>query len=566
MLTSLHIENIAVIRRADVEFREGFSALTGETGAGKSLLIDSLNLLLGNRVPRDLVRTGEEQATVSAVFEELSPAVLSELSEMGFPCPDGTLMLQRTLTADGHSRTRLNGQTVTQTVQRRVAGLLVSIHGQSDSQRLLQKSGHLALTDAYCRPDAELAAYRSAYRAYCDVRKKLEERSQDAAQTLRLQEMLRYQIADVDALRLRDGEEEALEKELDRLLHAEKINQQSDLAYRCLAGGEKTSAVSLVHRARSAIASLGTVLDGTDDLLRRLEAAESELYDLSETVRGFADDDPEDPTARIDRLESRLDAIAKLKRKYGASIAEVLAFRERAAEQLESLDCSEETRAALEAECGRLRGEAERFALILREKRLAAAEEIDRQVTGSLAFLDMPKVRFHVALTPTDLNADGADDCEFLIASNPGEPLLPMTHIASGGELSRIMLALRSVLNDRDGAQTVIFDEIDAGVSGKTSRKIGIRLAETARTAQVLCVTHSAQIASLADAHYRVSKEEREGRAETCVTELDDAGRVEEIARILGGIQVTDVQRAAAREMIAEYRENGRSGPGEVRA
>lgn len=558
MLTSLHIENIAVIRRADVDFRAGFSALTGETGAGKSLLIDSLNLLLGNRVSRELVRSGEEKATVGAVFEELSEPVLNALSEMGFPCEDATLMLQRTLTADGKSQTRLNGQTVTQAVQRRVAGMLVSIHGQSDSQKLLQKSGHLALIDAYIKPEAELAAYRGVYRAYREAEKRLESLSRDASETLRRQEMLKYQIADIDALKLREGEEEAAEKERDRLLNLEKINQNSDLAYRCLAGGEKTSAVSLIRRARSAVAALGSVVDGAEELLERLDRAESELFDIAETVAGYADDDREDPTARIDRLEGRLEAIAKLKRKYGATVAEVLAFRSRAAAELEELDCSDEKRAAAEAECKRLRAEVERHAAALHRARAEGAKEITKQVTDALSFLDMPKVRFDVALTPCEPNENGADDAEFLIAANLGEPLLPMARIASGGELSRIMLALRSVINDRDGAETVIFDEIDAGVSGKTSRKIGIKLAQAAKHAQVLCVTHSAQIASLADTHYRVSKSERGGRAETSVEELSEAGRVEEIARILGGIEVTDVQREAAREMIEEYRKTGR--------
>ena len=558
MLTSLHIENIAVIRRADVDFRAGFSVLTGETGAGKSLLIDSINLLLGNRVSRELIRSGEDKATVGAVFEGLSEPVLAALSEMGFPCDDGTLMIQRTLCTDGKSQTRLNGQTVTQTIQRRVAGMLVSIHGQADSQKLLQKAGHLSLIDAYCKPVAETERYREVYRAYCEAKKRLDSLSRDASETLRRQEMLRYQIADIDALKLREGEEEAAEKERDRLLNLEKINQNADLAYRYLSVGEKTSAVNLLRRARSAVAALGNLVEGTDDLLERLDRAESELFDIAETVAGFADDDREDPTARIDRLEGRLDAIAKLKRKYGATVADVLAFRDRAAAELDSLDCSDEKRAELEADCKRLRRATEEAAAVLHEKRVAAAKEITERVTGTLAYLDMPKVRFDVALSSCEPNENGTDDAEFLIASNPGEPLLPMVRIASGGELSRIMLALRSVINDRDGAETVIFDEIDTGVSGKTSRKIGIKLMEAAKSAQVLCVTHSAQIASLADVHYRVSKVERAGRAETQVGELTGDDRVEEIARILGGIEVTQAQRAAAREMIEEYRTTGK--------
>lgn len=557
MLTSLQIENVAVIRRVNVEFHAGFSALTGETGAGKSLLIDSLNLLLGNRVSRELIRTGESKATVSAVFESLSEPLLFALSEMGISCEDGILLLQKILFADGKSQTRMNGQIVTQAMQRKIAGMLVSIHGQSDSQKLLQKSGHLALVDSYCKPDAELCAYREVYHAYRAVEAKLAALSADASETLRRKEMLRYQIADIDALKLREGEEEAAEKERDRLLNLEKLNQNADLAYRALTGGEKINAAALVHRAESAVSALSGIVDGAEDLADRLARVESELTDISETVQSFADHDTADPTARIDRLEARLEAISKLKRKYGATISEVLAFRNRAAEELELIDGSDDRREELEIECKRLQKETESLAGILHEKRKTAVREITAKVTETLGFLDMPKVRFDIALSPCEPNENGTDEAEFLIASNPGEPLLPMTKIASGGELSRIMLAIRSVINDRDGAETVVFDEIDTGISGKTSRKIGIKLLQTAKTAQVLCVTHSAQIASLADTHYLVSKTEREGRSETDVRELDDDARVEEIARILGGIQITEAQREAAREMIAEYRKEG---------
>ena len=408
--------------------------------------------------------------------------------------------------------------------------------------------------DSYCKPDAELDAYRTAYHAYRAAEERLSALSADTAETLRRREMLSYQIADIDALKLREGEEEAAQKERDRLLNLEKLNQNAELAYRALSGGEKINAAALVRRAGIAISALSGIVDGTQELADRLERVESELTDISETVISFADHDTDDPTARIDRLESRLEEIAKLKRKYGNSVAEVLTFRNRAAAELELLDCSDEKRGELEAEHKRLRGETERFAGILRQKREKAVLEITKQVTETLSFLDMPKVRFDIALSPCEPNENGMDEAEFLIASNPGEPLLPMTKIASGGELSRIMLAIRSVINDRDGAETVVFDEIDTGISGKTSRKIGIKLLQTAKTAQVFCVTHSAQIASLADVHYLVSKSERDGRNETSVRELKGEERVEEIARILGGIQITDAQRLAAREMIEEYR------------
>ena len=554
MLRSLHIENVAVIRRADLEFDRGFSVLTGETGAGKSMIIDSINLLLGNRVSKEIIRSGEEQAQVGAVFEELSDGVCAFLEEMGFPSVERTLMLRRTLSTDGRSRAYLNGQMVTQAILKEIAGRLISIHGQSDSQRLLQKKSHIELLDAFAKPIEQKGAYAQVYAELQASMKKLKSISQDESERMRLAEMLKYQIEDIDSVKPKAGEEERLIKERDLLLGAEQINKQISLAYRALCGGEKTNARDLVKRAEQAVRSLNGLIDGAEAHCERLLAAASELEDVGELLLSYSVDDADDPTARIDRIEARLEKISKLKKKYGSSVEEILAFRNTAARRLEELECSDEMRLSLEKECARLRGSAQDAARALSEKRAVAAREITRQVTEALAFLDMPRVRFEVAVMPTELSPLGADDVEFLIAANPGEPLLPMIKIASGGELSRIMLSLRSVLNDRDGAETVIFDEIDTGVSGKTSRKIGIKLKESAQNAQVLCVTHSAQIASLADTHFRIVKEEREGRAETDVFCLDDDARIEEIARILGGIEVTAAQRNAAMDMINEYR------------
>ncbi len=554
MLRSLHIENIAVIRRADVDFREGLSVLTGETGAGKSMIIDSINLLLGNRVSREMIRSGEERALVSAVFEELSARTVRELEELGFSCEDGSLMLQRTVTADGRSQTRLNGRAITQAMQKQITPLLISIHGQMDSHKLLRRASHLELLDAYARGELPLERYREVYSAYREVKKQLDSTVRDESERLRLQETYRYQLADIDSVKPKEGEEEALEKERDRLQNLERINRQSELAYRYLAGGEKGDAVALMRRARAAVQSLAGVVEEAESLAERLAEAESEVVDIAERVASFADDDREDPTARIDRIEGRLEKLSRLKRKYGGTVGEVLAFRNRIAAELDALELTDERREDLELICRERRREAEAAAAELREKRRAAAERVVAEVTEALRFLDMPKVRFEVSFTPCELNEHGGDDVEFLVATNPGEPVAPLAKIASGGELSRMMLALRSVLDDRDGATTVIFDEIDTGVSGKTSRKIGLKLRESASRAQVLCVTHSAQIASLADVHYLITKGERDGRAETEVRELTEEERVEEIARILGGISVTAAQRDAAREMIAEYR------------
>ncbi len=554
MLSSLHIENVAVIKAADLEWKSGFSVLTGETGAGKSIIIDSINLLLGNRVSREIIRSGESRALVSAVFEELSDGVISALANLGFEVNDRSLMLQRTLSADGRSQTRLDGQIITQNLQKEIARMLISIHGQSDSQKLLQKSEHRALLDAYAEPESEQNAYSICYRALKDAENRLAAVSHDDSEKVRRAEMLKYQMEDIDAAKLRPGEEESLIKERDRLVNYEQISRQVRLSYRALRGGEKGSAYDLLRRAQNALGTLEGLIEGADALSERLAAVASEVDDIAESVLSYEGEDIGDPTARIDQLEGRLEEISKLKRKYGNDIDAVLAFRANAARELETLQCSDELRRELQKEVKILTIKATEAACALTQTRKAAAEEIVGRVTETLGFLDMPKVRFEIRIAPAALSEYGADDIEFMIATNPGEPLQPMIKIASGGELSRIMLALRSVINDRDGAATVIFDEIDTGVSGKTARKIGIKLKESAARAQVLCVTHSAQIASLADTHYLISKSEKDGRAETAVKVLEKEERVEEIARILGGIEVTDAQRKAAREMIEEYR------------
>ena len=554
MLTSLHIENIAVIRQADLDLSSGFSALTGETGAGKSMIVDSINLLLGNRTSREIIRSGEASATVSAVFEGLSEVAVNHISEMGFNIEDASVMLSRTITADGRSQTRLNGRVITQAMQKEIARLLISIQGQADSQNLLQKSRHRELLDAYGISKEAFAEYRIAFEELKKCRKEMASLSQDSAEKLRLSEMLKYQIEDIDAMKLKDGEEEALIKERDRLSNLERINKQTGMICRLLRDSEKGNAYDVIRRAETVLESLDGLIDDTDSLSSRLSFAASEIEDVAETVRSYMDDDCEDPTARIDRIEGRLEGIAKLKRKYGVDVAAVLAFRADAAARLETLETSDERLAELQKQVEKLTKAAEEKAATLRQKRKEAAKEIVKQVTESLVFLDMPKVRFEIAIQPCELCEHGGDDIEFLIATNPGEPLLPLSKIASGGELSRMMLALRSVLNDHDGVDTVIFDEIDTGVSGKTSRKIGIKLKETAKSGtQVLCVTHSAQIASLADNHYQITKHERDGRAETEVQLLNTDERIDEIARILGSIEPTAAQRNAAREMIEEY-------------
>ncbi len=568
MLESLHIENVAVIKSVDIDFADGLCVLTGETGAGKSLLIDSVNCLTGGRVSRDLIRTGEDKALISAVFSPPEGEIVAALSELGIDLPAGdSLMLQRVMNRDGRSIARINGRAVTQSILREAGALLINIHGQSDNQKLMQKSAHIDLLDAYSRDETVFADYRETYLQWKTIREKIASLRQDESERIRTREMLEFQIKDIDSAKLRAGEEEKLTERRDKLLHLEKINRQVTLACRALCDGEKSTVMSLCDRAESALAQIAPIIPECDGLMERLAVIRAEAEDLADRIREFGDEDVGDPTAELDKLEGRLDTITRLSRKYGEDIPAILAFRDKAAERLEEIDTADDRIADYENELSALTQKLTDLAAELTAHRIAAATRLGAEVQESLAFLDMPKVRFEVAVTPRGtFGGNGADEVEFLIASNPGEPLGSMIRIASGGELSRIMLAIRSVLNQRYGVPTAIYDEVDTGISGRTARKVGIKLANIASASegaarqprqQVICVTHSAQIASLADAHYVIEKRETAAedgtlRAETSVRPIEEADRVEEIARILGGLDITDSQRAAARELIVE--------------
>ena len=513
MLQSLHIENIAVIKSVDVDLADGLCVLTGETGAGKSLLIDSINLLTGGRVSRELIRTGEDRAMVSALFSPPEGELAAALSEWGIELPEGdSLMLQRVITRDGRSTARINGRAVTQGILREAGALLINIHGQSDNQKLMQASAHKALLDNYAQDADELEQYAEDFRRWREIRNEIDRLRCDAAERIRLQEMLAYQIKDIDAARLKVGEEERLTERRDKLHHMEKINRQVGFACRALCDGEKATVAALCDRAEAALSSIAGIIPECDELMERIGNLRAEAEDIADRVRSFGDEDMGDPTAELDKLEGRLEIISRMKRKYGESVEAVLAFREEANGRLQEIDMADELIGTLEAEerglAERMTGKAEELTGIRR----LAAEALSGAVQEALAFLDMPKVRFSVSVTPTEtFTPDGMDSVEFLIATNQGEPLQPLVRIASGGELSRIMLAIRSVLNQRYGVPTAIYDEVDTGVSGRTSRKVGIKLAAIAHGGgdgegtQVICVTHSAQIASLADAHYAVS-------------------------------------------------------------
>ena len=555
MLSSLHIENVAVIKTLDVDLEGGFTALTGETGAGKSIIIDSINMLMGGKIQRELIRNGESKALVSGIFTSLSKPAIMKLEELGLSADeDGNVMLQKSITVDGKSSIKLNGRTITASVQREIASALINIHGQNDSLLFLTKSSHIGLLDAFAEDGAELYLYKESFDKFSELGKALSELESGDKEKNRLIEIYRFQISEIDTLKLREGEEEVLEAECAKLRNLEKIKKQTAFAYRVLHSSEKSASVTyLLDRAAQSLSSISDVVPESAELAEKLKNYRYEIEDIALTVEGFTSDGFDgDPTARLNKIEGRLDAIAKLKRKYGSTIKEILDFRAEIAEKLDMIEQSDDKIAEYKEKLAVVKAEMTERAEKLRAKRVKAAKGLVDLIMGVLVFLDMPKVRFDVSIMPTEPRKNGFDDVEFLVATNAGEPLKPMIKIASGGELSRIMLAMKSVLADKDSIDTLIFDEIDTGISGGTSRKVGIKLKSIAKGIQVICVTHSAQIASLADSHFKINKNEADGRAFTSLTLLDDNGRIEETARILGGIEVTETQRSAAIEMIRE--------------
>ncbi|MBE6667538.1 MAG: DNA repair protein RecN [Ruminococcaceae bacterium] len=553
MLSALHIENIAVVKSLDVDFSYGMTVLSGETGAGKSIIIDSLGLLLGMRADKELIRSGEDRAEVSAVFEGLPDSATALISELGFDSSEGSIMISRSVSTAGSSA-RINGRAVTLSVLREVSGVLFNIHGQNDNQQLLDPDNHVEIIDSYAKNSEIRGEYSEIYREILHKRNEIDSLRRDRREQERLSEMLRFQIADIDGARLKRGEEEVLEQTVAKLRSMEQIIKCCTFVQKALEGSEKTrGAIYLTERAAAAMDNVSDALPEAESISERLNDIKYELADIAESMSALYDFGGEDPSTKLDRAEARLHTIGRLKKKYGNSVEEILDFRAEATARLSDMENADGRIEELTAELEALEARANALAKSLSERRRNLSRELTKKITETLAFLDMPKVRFDVGIEKTeDFGATGKDCVEFLISTNPGEPLMPMAKIASGGELARIMLSLKNVLNECDGIDTVIFDEIDTGISGKTSRKVGIKLKEISAKTQVICVTHSAQIASMAHNHFHISKTEVDGRAETRLRLLDRDGREEEIARILGGIEITEAQRSAAREMIAD--------------
>ena len=559
MLLSLHIENIAVIKNIDFNFSEGFMVLTGETGAGKSVVIDSINLLLGAKAERELIRSGQTQAMVSGLFGELSEKTVNGLKELGIDIPeDGEILLQRTVNQDGKSRAMINGRSISLSVLKNITPLLVSVHGQTDTASLQDSRNHLELLDTYADLKELKSEYQSAYFTLDKIRKEINEVNEKLAESERLKEILEYQIKDIESASLKEDEEEILVEKRGKLKNSEKITKNSEFVYKALKGSEKGSVSYLLDRSISALNQISDVVPAFSEYSDRLRECLYQVEDIAEEVYAVLDDIDGDPTVTLNKIESRLDKISKLERKYGATIKDVLAFCAKAKAELETLQNSDGVLKSLHQKEKVAYKEALVLAKRLHDERLKAAKTLEESVKDTLEFLDMPKVVFFVSLKEMTkgeerlLNRDGGDEIEFYISANRGADPQPLAKIASGGELSRIMLALKSVISDKDGIPTVIYDEIDAGVSGKTARKIGIKMLSLSKSTQLFCVTHSAQIASLADMHFLISKGDINGETETGVRILDEEGRINELSRILGGINITTSQRAAAEDMLRE--------------
>lgn len=554
MLSSLQIENVAVIQKANVHFEKGLNVLTGETGAGKSILIDSINAILGNRTSKDLVRTGAAKAVIRAAFEDVPPAVLDSLEKAGYERSEA-LLLSREITAEGKSTCRINGMPATAAVLRELCGGLININGQHDSVGLLNPARHEGILDAYAQNSAEYQAYYAIYRELVGVKKALDAMITDESEKQRRIDLLSYQVQEIDDAGLTAGEEQTLESRRKVLANASTIRDRIAQCYALLSGGDEApGAVDLLGEASNAV-DAAAQLDG------ELSAGAGQLLDLYYTAKDVAADligrlDAYDTNdAELDEIEQRIDLIYKLRRKYGDTVEDILAFGERARKELEMIQSSQERVEHLQKEQRRLYTLAREKAEALTQTRLKAFDELNKRISGTLDFLNMPGVRMTLRHSRGPLASHGQDSIEFYISTNPGEAPKPLAKIASGGELSRITLAIKNAMADKDAVPTVIYDEIDSGVSGKAASRIGEVLRQSAEGHQILCITHTAQIAALADGHLLIQKNITNERTYTEIHPLDENGRVEALARLISGDHVTELSLANAREMLGRNAE-----------
>ena len=550
MLEVLHIENIAIIEEADIRFEAGFNALTGETGAGKSIVIDALSAVLGQRTSRELIRTGADKAFVSAIFSGVEPSLLAELGIT--PEEDGSLLLQREIHSDGKSVCRIGGRPVTVGQLKALGSRLLNIHGQHDGQQLLDEEEHLRFLDSFGRTERLFNAYTEKYNHFTEIQRKMQSLQMDESEKARRVDTLTYQIGELERAQLRAGEEEELSARRNLLRNAEKfISAVSEADYALNGDDSGDGALGLLRRAQDAIGAVRHLDDGYAALYQRLEALYSEAYDVAATVEDRRESFDFSPN-ELDEVESRMDQLYRLKKKYGPSVEDMLAYLDRCRAELEQIEYAGETLIRLERELAKAEQAALDAAERLSQGRRQAAEQLSAQILEELRQLDMGKIRFAADMAEKPLGPDGIDQVRFLMSANVGEELRPIHKIASGGELARIMLAMKNVLSEQDMVGTMVFDEVDTGVSGRAAQKVAEKMARISRRKQVLCVTHLPQLAAMADTHFSVEKGEQNGRTYTAVQRLDREQRRQELARLTGGSHVSQTMLDGAEELLAE--------------
>ena len=551
MLSQLYIENIAVIRQATIDFQQGFHVFTGETGAGKTILISAINAVLGGRTFKEIIRTGETRATVSALFTDISEELCKKIEVLGYPLEDNQLLVQREIDLSGKGQCRLDGRPATAAMLREVCSLLIDIHGQHDNQELLSAEKHLGFLDSYGAYPQEMAAYTAASERMCECAARLDKLQMDESYKLQRMDILQFQIKEIGDAKLTDGEEERLVEQQKRIRNAERITESLGAVYTLLNGNgeEMRGVLEALEEVSTELDTAAKYLTEFEEYSEKLSDAYYMLEELGSRARDTLEDADFDPR-QLDDIESRLDTIYKLKKKYGNSIAEILEYFERISEEYQSLELSDELTAHLQRELDEANLVLHTVAEALTACRLAAAAEFSERVEQELAYLDMAGVRFSITRREKPYGPTGADEMEFMICTNTGEEAKPLAKIASGGELARIMLAIKNVLAEKDGIGTIIFDEVDTGVSGRAAQKIGKKLAEVARHRQVICVTHLAPVAACAAHHYRIYKTVEDGRTFTRVEELTRPQRVQELARIMVGENITDSALKSAEEML----------------
>ena len=547
MLTLLHIENIAVIECADITFDSGFNILTGETGAGKSIVIDAISAILGERAYRDMIRTGANKASVRAVFSDVP--MFDWFAEHGVEYDPETI-IQRDVFLDGKNICRVNGTLVTVSILRKLGIQLINIHGQHDSASLFDENNHLQFLDAFAENQQLREVYEQRYADVANLRREIQRFQLDESEKLRRMETLRFQINEISKADLQIGEDEALEARRKVLQNAEKLSDSIHTAVECLYGGEDTDgAASLLAQAERELARLSRFTDAYRQLHEKVADLMYQVQDAAEELRD-ARDDLSYSADELEQIEARLDVIHRLRRKYGADCQQILQYLEDAQKELDEIEFADDHVERLKLKCEKAEKLAWDAAIDLRNNRIAAAAELSGRILTELAQLDMPKVQFSCNFTETELTAIGADMVAFYMSANAGEALKPLSKVASGGELARIMLAMKNVLAEQDQIATLIFDEVDTGVSGRAAQKVAEKLRSVAKTKQVLCVTHLPQLAALANTHLLIAKEERQGRTYTTVTPLDREGRKRELARIIGGANITETTLKSAEEML----------------